>query len=305
MGRLLGIAGIQMKVQRGVLEPNLVALERQVAHIARHYPFVQLVLGSELSLYGDGFSNWRDIAEPIPGPLTARLGQIAQRHELWLIPGSLYERAGEAIYNTAVVFSPRGELVATYRKIFPWQPLERVNPGRDFCVFEIPGIGRMGLCICYDMWFPEVCRTLAWMGAEVILHPTLTATADREQEQVLARANAIFNQCFFIDINGIGAGGIGRSAIIDPHGRVLQQAGELPLTLIEMLDLDLVGTVREYGTAGLNQHLKQLKDFPHPFPPYEKGLAQGAGFKNLGPVKSSPASNTTGTNGAKKDRPLQ
>ena len=75
------------------------------------------------------------------------------------------------------------------------------------------------------MWFPEVSRSLAWLGAELILHPTMTSTSDREVETAVARANAIFNQCYFVDVNIVGQYGGGRSQIIDPDGTVLQFAG--------------------------------------------------------------------------------
>ena len=91
-------------------------------------------------------------------------------------------------------------------------------PGDTFTVFDIPGVGRFGLIICFDAWFPEVTRTLAWMGAEVILQPTLTKTIDREQELVLARANAIVNQVYVVSPNYGGLFGTGRSVIVDPEG---------------------------------------------------------------------------------------
>jgi Predicted amidohydrolase len=147
-------------------------------------------------------------------------------------------------------------------------------------------VGRFGLCICYDAWFPEVVRTLAWMGAEVILHPTLTATSDRTTELTLSQANAIFNQCYFIDINGIGPWGGGRSLIVDPNGRVLQQAGESNSVMTEMLDLDQVQRTREFGTLGLCQTWKQLKNFPGEFPMYKGQLANGTIYQGLGELRN-------------------
>ena len=92
---------------------------------------------------------------------------------VWLVPGSVFERADDGpIHNTAVVFSPDGELVARYRKVFPWQPHEECAPGDGFVTFDIPDVGRIGLAICYDGNFPETFRQLAWMGAEVVLQPT-------------------------------------------------------------------------------------------------------------------------------------
>ena len=73
----------------------------------------------------------------------------------------------------------------------------------------------------YDIWFPETTRTLTAMGAEVLLHPVLTGTIDRDVELSIARATAAQFQCYVFDINGLDAGGIGRSAVIDPAGTVL------------------------------------------------------------------------------------
>jgi formamidase len=110
------------------------------------------------------------------------------------------------------------------------------------------------------MWFPEVCRGLALGGAEVLLHPSLTYTVDRVQEQLLARANAIFNQAYFIDVNGLTPAGGGLSIFVDPNGRDLQAAGQQESVITEVLDLDLVASVRRTGTLGLSPVLKQLRD---------------------------------------------
>ena len=186
---------------------------------------------------------------------------LARKTGQWVVPGSMFELDGDKLYNTSLVISPQGEIVAKYRKMFPWLPYEAgTSPGNEFCVFNVPDVGRFGLMICYDMWFPENARTLAWMGAEVILQPTLTPTSDRELELVMARANAMFNQAYFVSINGIGPWGGGRSTIIDPDGRVLQEASTNQTILTEILDLDHTTRTREFGTLGLAQTLKQLRE---------------------------------------------
>jgi predicted amidohydrolase len=218
--------------------------------------------------------------------LTERFCELAKRLDKWLIPGSIYERDGDAVYNTAVAISPEGEIVAQYRKLYPWRPLETTTPGNSgFCVFDIPGVGRFGLCICYDMWFPEVSRTLAWLGAEVILHPSLTSTSDRGAETIIARANAIFNQCYFVDVNISGVYGGGRSQIIDPDGNVLQMATEHEAVLTEVLDLDHVTRTRELGTVGLSQAWKTWRDTPLVFPPYEQPATESPMLSRLGKVR--------------------
>jgi formamidase len=292
MANLFGIAAVQMQVVPWNSDKTTERMEQRLRYIQQVFPWINLVCFPELCPTGiappepqpPGYV-WDATAEVIPGPITERLAAMARRHQVWLQPGSIYERDGDAIYNTALVFSPQGELVARYRKMFPWQPWEGLAGGREFCTFDIPAVGRFGLCICYDGWFPEVIRTLIWMGAEVILHPSLTGTVDRSAELIIEQAHAILNQCYMINVNTAPTTGCGRSIVVDPNGRILQQAGTHEGILIEMIDLDLVRQVRELGSIGLNQHLKQLRDFEGEFPIYTQGIRQGALFQNLGPLR--------------------
>ena len=220
-------------------------------------------------------------ALPMPNPALDKFADWAKQNKKWVIPGSFYEKENEKILNTAVVISPAGDIAAKYRKIFPWEPLETTQPGEDFCVFDIPGKGRFGLCICYDQWFPEMARTLAWMGAEAVFCPTATATPDRAQEMVMAQANAIANQMYWFSLNGVGAGGIGQSIFVDPEGRILQSSGEDERFMTEIIDLDLVSRAREYGTLGQCQVLKSFAKFNGKFPVYQDDRRQGTIFKTL------------------------
>jgi formamidase len=196
----------------------------------------------------------------VPGPLTEQLGAIAREAGLWLVPGTVFERGeGDLVHNTCLVFSPEGELAATYRKVFPWQPHEGCAPGDRFSTFEIPGVGRIGLSICYDGSFPETARQLAWMGAEVVLNLSLTTTSDRAQELVMARANAIFNQVYVVSLNAASPVGLGRSAIFDPEGIARLEAGDSEEVLTDVLDLDAVARVRRFGTAGVSRMWEQIQ----------------------------------------------
>jgi len=183
------------------------------------------------------------------------LGGIAQRLGIWLVPGTMHERGEDGkIYNTAMVFSPEGERVATYRKIFPWRPVEHSAPGDSFEVFDIPGRGRIGLSICYDIWFPEHSRQLAWMGADLILNLVLTGTPDREQELAIVRGNAIMNQIWIASVNAASPTGLGQSLLVDPSGVVrasTEDAAERVLTA--RVDLAEPARVRAHGTAGVTR----------------------------------------------------
>jgi len=292
MARLFGIAGVQMSVVAWNPTATIDKMAQVFNRIGRSFPWVQMVLFHELCPSGlvqydalPDWDTWSSILQPIPGPFSDRLCELARREKRWLIPGSLYERDGDKTYNTSIVISPDGEIVAKYRKIFPWYPYEsEVTPGDSFCVFDVPGVGRFGIAICYDMWFPELIRTLVWKGAEVILHPTMTPTPDRDLELILSQSSAITNQCYFLDINGMGPWGGGRSMIVDPDGRVLQKVGSQETILTEILDLDRVKITREYGNLGMTQTLKQLRDSQIRFPQYQQDIASGEVFKKLGPL---------------------
>lgn len=214
----------------------------------------------------------------------AVMERYAARHGLWLIPGSMFERCGDAIYNTTPVINPAGEVVARFRKLFPFRPYEHgICAGNEFVVFDVPEAGRFGISICYDMWFPETTRQMVAMGAEVILHPTMTDTIDREVELSIAKASAAMNQCYFFDINGVAGGGCGRSIVVDPSGYVLHEADGTAQIIPVEIDFAKVRRERERGLRGLGQLLKSFRDREVDFSVYRRGEAD-AYLGTLGPL---------------------
>lgn len=267
MSRPLPILAVQTAPVRWDVEATWRKFDAEVRALRAAYPRTRVLVFPELYLPAIGGMNEpppagyssREVAERIPGPLTERLGALARDVDAWLIPGSVYEHGDDdRIYNSALAIAPDGSLRARYRKVFPWRPWEASAAGTEFTVFDVDGVGRLGLMICYDGWFPEVSRQLAWLGAEVLVQVTATSTSDREQEIVLARANAIANQVYVVNVNMGGRPGPGRSVIVDPEGHVLQMAGDGEEQLSEVLDLDTVTRVREYGSVGLNRLWEQL-----------------------------------------------
>jgi formamidase len=257
------IVALQTAPVPGDPEATLARLAERVPRIRAMAPEAQLVLLPELHLSSPALpleEHGSPVAVDIPGPLTEALGGIAADAGLWLVPGSVFERGeGGLTHNTCLVFSPEGELVVRYRKVFPWEPYETCAAGDSFATFEIPGVGIVGLSICYDGSFPETCRQLAWMGAEVVLQPSLTTTSDRNAEIVMARANAIFNQLYVVSLNAASPAGLGRSVIVDPEGLVRFQAGDGEELITDVLDLDAVTRVRRFGTAGVSRMWEQFE----------------------------------------------
>lgn len=275
--RRLSIAGLQLDLAK---TGNLPLIREEIRSAKTRLPWIDLVVLSELAAHGTSTA----AAERVPGPTEEEFATIAREYGVWLIPGSLFERDGGKIYNTAPVIDPAGTVVARYRKLFPFYPYEEgVTGGDKCCVFDIPGIGRLGLTICYDIWFPEVWRTLAWLGAEVILNTSLTNTVDRDSELALNRAAGASSQCYVFGVNSAGLQGVGQSIVCGPGGEVLYQAGSGRDIIAMALDLDVVAEVRRRGWNGLGQVLKSFRDHPLAWPPYAAG-ARSAALDDLGPL---------------------
>lgn len=273
------IAGIQMRISAS--QVNIPAMAHRLDILMARFPWVQMVVFSELAAFGPLPGH----AQVLPGPAEDALREMAAKHRVWLVPGSMFEAAGDLIYNTASVIDPNGHVVGRYRKMFPFQPYENhVEPGGEFLVFDVPDVGRFGVSICYDMWFPETSRTLASMGAEVILHPTMTDTIDRDVELSIARATAVTNQCYFFDINGVGDGGVGSSIIVGPAGYIIHQAGGGEEMIPVEINLDRVRREREVGIRSLGQPLKSFRDRPVDFPVYSRTPESEAYLQSLGPL---------------------
>lgn len=276
------IAGVQMNVLAN--QSNLPEMRRQLDILVHRFPWVQMVVFSELAVCGP----IPNAPEPAGGPIELAFQEMAAKHGLWLIPGSYFELEGGDIYNTAPVIDPNGAVVARYRKMFPFLPYEEgVVPGHQFVVFDIPEVGRFGMSICYDMWFPETSRTMAAMGAEVIIHPSLTNTIDRDAEHVIAQSTAATNQCYVVDVNGIGDGGYGRSVTVGPHGNVIYNAGSGPEIIPVQLNLAQVRYERENGMLGLGQLLKSFRDRRVDFPVYRPETFDNRYLNSLGPLQKS------------------
>lgn len=275
------IAGVQMHV--AALHSNVEAMRHRLDVLMTRFPWTQMVVFSELAAYGP----LHQYAQPFPNEALEIFQEDARRHGVWLIPGSMFEKTEDGrIYNTSVVINPAGEIIAKYRKMFPFKPYEAdISSGTEFCVFDVPDVGRFGLSICYDIWFPETTRQLTSQGVEVLLHPVLTGTTDRDAEIAIARATAAQFQCYVIDVNGLAAGGVGKSLVVDPTSMVLHQsAGQEDMFPIEV-DLDMVRRQRETGLKGLGQVLKSFRDRQADFPVYNRTSGTDAYLHTLGPLE--------------------
>lgn len=273
------IAGVQMSVP--INGRNIGVMTIQVEKTMALYPGTDMIVFSELAMHGPLHAC---MAED-PAADEAVFQALAAKHRVWIIPGSYFVHRQDRTYNHSIVIDPAGEIVGRYDKMFPFMPFEQgVAGGTDFLSFDVPEVGRFGLSICYDIWFPETTRTLTSAGVEVLIHPVLTGTTDRKAELAIVPATAAMFSCYVIDVNGLDAGGVGRSLVADPTGNVMHQCGQTAEIFPINIDLGLVRQVRTEGANGLGQVLKSYRDRAVAFTTYENGGAS-AYLESLGPLK--------------------
>lgn len=236
----------------GNTEANLSVIETRVAEAAKRG--AKLVLLQELH-NGAYFCQHEsvdefDLAESIPGPSTERLGKLAKQHGVVLV-SSLFERRAAGLYhNTAVVFEKDGSVLGKYRKMHIPD-----DPGFYEKFYFTPGdmgfkpidtsVGRLGVLVCWDQWYPEAARLMALAGAELLLYPTAIGwdpddaqdEKDRQRDAWILshRGHAVANGLPVLSCNRVGhepspmgASGIqfwGNSHVLGPQGEFIAQAG--------------------------------------------------------------------------------
>jgi N-carbamoylputrescine amidase len=207
-----------------------------------------------------------DLAETIPGPTTQALSQAARQHDI-VIVSSIFERRAPGLYhNTAVVFDRSGDIAGTYRKMhIPDDPnyYEKFyfTPG-DLGFVAIPtSRGQLGICVCWDQWFPEAARITCLQGAQILFYPTAIGWLLDEKEEfgtsqwsaweTMMRSHAIANGVFVVAANRVGIEGRiefwGASFICDPNGNVLARASHDKEEIIAApCDLNQIDAVRTH-----------------------------------------------------------
>ena len=256
MSSILRVACLQLKLQK---TDNFEYIQNAIEKTLHKFLDIDLIVLSELAVGGAGAKNTVHTLDKYINLFS----NIAKENNVWLIPGSFYEKTKKNIFNTAPVFNASGELVTKARKLYPWLPYEKdVDHGSDFCCFEFPGKGIIGVHICYDLWFPETSRQLALMGSELIINPTLTPTRDREIETVMVRSTAAQQQLYYLDVNSSGDQGCGMSIVANPEGEIMHLSKNNEDIFIVEIDFDFAHKSRKEGFMGLGQNLKSYRDKP-------------------------------------------
>jgi predicted amidohydrolase len=203
----------------------------------------------------------RQFAEPIPGPTSIKLSDLARELGIYLLAGSILEEISnsERAYNTSLLFDPAGKQIACYRKIHLFdvdlpngvslRESQTRAHGHDVVVAQTE-LGTMGLSVCYDVRFPELYRKLAEQGAQVIFVPSaFTAYTGEAHWETLLRARAIENQVYIIAPDQFGSTANsfethGDSMIIDPWGGIIAELPEGPGVITATIDLDYLAKIR-------------------------------------------------------------
>ncbi|WP_291298201.1 carbon-nitrogen hydrolase family protein [Elioraea sp.] len=214
---------------------------------------------------GLGFSDetgYRDIAEPIPGPVTSLLAEKARAYGM-CIAGSMYEAAPDGRYHNAVpLIGPAGDILGLYRKTHlfdaPNRPdippgiveSKKVAAGDRLDVYGT-NLARIGLSVCSDLRFPEVYREMALKGAEILVCASAFLSPRYDHWEFFLRARATENQCFVVASGQYGKepksglAFVGRSMIVDPWGVIVATASDDEGVVTAEIDLGYIETVRE------------------------------------------------------------
>ena len=233
----------QMDIVLGQPEANF-ARVRELAAEAKRRGSDILVL-PELWATGYDLENAAKHASGTEEGLFAWTAALAREHGLYIV-GSLLEARGGRCHNTAHIFSPSGELVGLYRKIHLFAPMGEdryLSAGDDAPLFDLPW-GRSALALCYDLRFPELFRRYTLAGARIVFVPAEWPHPRLAHWRTLLAARAIENQVFVVACNRVGGEFCGHSAVYDPWGEAVAEAGQAEALLTAGINLDLVEEVR-------------------------------------------------------------
>jgi len=202
-------------------------------------------------------------AEEVPGGKTFKFfANLAVKHNVWLHCGSIYEKSGadDRPFNCTMIINTKGELVAKYHKIHPFdvkikdgpsvKESDRIRPGDEIVTVDTGAVGNLGLSICYDIRFGELYRIMALDGVQIFLCPAdFTLNTGKDHWETLLKARAIENGCYVIAPAQCGVKpkftAYARSMVVDPWGNVIACASDKEGVITADIDLEYEEKVRK------------------------------------------------------------
>lgn len=237
---------IQFDVRFGDVKRNVTTAKRHISRLGQQG--VQLVVLPEMWSTGFDNENLQTLSKTTP-QILEDLAEISEQLHLTIV-GSLPQKRPDGIYNTAYVVDQDGSIAAVYQKIHLFSPTGEdryFKPGHEAVVAKTP-LGPLGLMICYDLRFPELCRCLTLAGACMIVVMAQWPAVRVAHWEALLKARAIENQLFVLGVNRCGQDSdrvyAGHSRIISPDGEIIGRAGNRPASLRADIDLRLVEKTR-------------------------------------------------------------
>ncbi len=261
------VAAIQMQCstdRRANLEQAIDSI-RSAASSGANIVCLQELFSSQYFCQSEDHARF-ELAESIPGPTTEKLCKVAKNLQIVIVAGLFERRAAGVFHNSAVVIDVDGGIAGTYRKMhIPDDPCYHekfyFTPGdRGFVAIETR-YAKIGVCICWDQWFPEAARLTAMRGAELLVFPTAIGWLAEDYEQfgasqlsawrTMMRSHAIANGVFVVAANRVGQENNirfwGHSFICDPYGQLLDEAGEdSEAAIVAKCDLAEIETARTH-----------------------------------------------------------
>jgi predicted amidohydrolase len=258
--RELTIAVVQMKPQLGEMEDNLVKMSDMITKIASQQR-VDLIVFPELVTSGFELGvRFTELAQRVPGPTVNLMAQRANENGVYVAFGMVTkEKVESVLYNSAVMVGPEGDLVQTYNKIH-LRGEERMafREGYKMPVVDVPELGTVGMMVGYDLAYPEVARSMALDGAEIIICLANWEAANIDEWKTYARARAYENSVYIVAVNRVGEDVTltfgGESMVIGPRGQIYasmvdetdpETGAPMEGFTVARIDLDTVRKFRE------------------------------------------------------------
>lgn len=230
---------------------------------AQNYISKAKQMGADLVLIPEGYMVYlpgtsdlkkADVAEPIDGVFVSGLQKAARENQIYVICGVYESDPNDKVraFNTTVFLDRQGKILQRYRKTHLYDAFTRkesnnIIPGDEpFAAVETE-FGKVGIMVCYELRFPEICRQFVFQGADIVFVPTAWVGGAMKEEhfETFVKARAIENTAYICASDQVGNGYIGRSLMVDPMGVVLASAGEEEALFMATIDLNRIKRVRD------------------------------------------------------------